>query len=419
MFANSFIPVSSSRRLATLALSGFLSLSSFAADTATEQYRWSVQYLLDQSQSVFGRSQSTSPRNNRGLAMSPDKHYLYAAYIWTVSRRGDFGPKGELRKIDLTAADYEEATVALLPSKIAKALAVDEVGRVYAAMGSQISVFDADLAHELFVIPTNECDGVAVAKSGSKVILYASERKNHSLKRFELTGESEGSISKAKQTGFDGGTGEISIPGSISLRGVAVDARGRIWLADAGADKVFRVNENGTNLKSIKLKAPMGIAFDGPKGYVTLSVDRAVAVIDDEMNVAGSVAMPWKELELSELGNNHEGIFAGIVADPGKGFYVANAHGQTASQHSTYGRIDKFSEVLKGKLFTDTTADDNDPILHAVLTTGEPPQASGQTQKNAPDSPMSVGSVKPGAPPLLPSGMPPTAGDQASPRGAK
>ena len=115
----------------------------------------------------------------------------------------------------------------------------------------------------------------------------------------------------------------------------------------------------------------MAIAFDGAKGYVTLSNDREVAVIDDEMNVAGLVAVPFKELELAELGNNHEGILAGIAIDPGKGFYVANAHGQTANQRSTYGRVDQYSDVVKGKLFTDSFCDDNDPVLHAVLTTAD------------------------------------------------
>ena len=350
-----------------------LSGSSFGAEA--EQYRWSVQYLIDQSQSVFGRSQSTSPRNNRALAVSPDRKFLYAAYIWTLDRKHFFN-KGEIRKIDLTVADYENATVALLPSPICKALAVDDAGRVYAAMGTQISVYDPDLAHELYVIPTSNCEGVAVARGGSGWVLYATERDRHSLKRFEVTGDARGAVTEVKEPGFEGSSGELVIPEAVSLRSVAVDTKGRIWASDVDGNQVFRVEPDGRNLKSIKLPAPLAVAFDGPRGYVSLSKDRQVAIIDDEMNVAGAVAVPFRELELAELGNNHQGVLAGIVVDPGKGFFVSNAHGQTANQRSTYGRIDKFSDVVKGKLFTDSFCDDNDPILHAVIATGAPEEPS-------------------------------------------
>ena len=357
------IPV---RSLIFLAVAG-LAWSNGASARAADHYRWSVQYLLDQSQSVFGRPQTTSPRNNRGLALSPDRKHLYAAYIWTINKR-NWTSKGELRKINLSEPDYENATVALLPSPIAKDLAVDSAGRVYAAMGSHITVYDADLAHELYVIPTSICDGVAVTQAGSQTILYSSEREQHTLRRFEVYGGTGGAIAGVKQTGFDSGSGEILMPDGSNLRGVAVDTHGRIWVADVGGNRVFRVEPSGKDLKSLPLNAPMGIAFDGPKGYVTLSKDREVAIIDDEMHVAGAVSVPWQELELSPWGNNHEGILAGIVVDPGKGFWVANAHGQTANQRSTYGRVDQSSDVLKGKLYTDSFADDNDPILHAVLT---------------------------------------------------
>jgi len=37
---------------------------------------------------------------------------------------------------------------------------------------------------------------------------------------------------------------------------------------------------------------------------------------------------------------HREGRLSGIVAVPGKGFFVSNEAGQTANQKSTYGRID-------------------------------------------------------------------------------
>jgi len=43
---------------------------------AIPTFDWSVQYMIDESQSDFGASQATYPRDNRGLAISPDGQYL-------------------------------------------------------------------------------------------------------------------------------------------------------------------------------------------------------------------------------------------------------------------------------------------------------------------------------------------------------
>lgn len=351
---------------AVLAVVGGVLFSSSPA-TASEQYRWSVQYLIDQSQSVFGRSQFTAPRGDRALAVSPDRKFLYSAYLWTPTSKGNWKNATEIRKIDISEPDYEKATVALLPSSITKALAVDEAGRVYAAMGNNVRIYDADLAHELFSIPTVTCDGVAIAHEGGQTVLYTTERDRGTVKRFEISSDSFGAISKVKQAGFENGAGEFRIPGAMSLRGVTVDSHGRIWVADLGGDSVYRIEPSGKDLKSIKLHTPMAIAFDGSKGYVSLWRNREIAVISDEMAVVGALTVPWKELEMSVLGNNHQGALAAIAVDPGKGFWVANEHGQTADQKSTYGRVDKNSLVIKGKLYTDAEADDNDPVLHAVV----------------------------------------------------
>ena len=34
---------------------------------AGDAYKWTVQYLVDNSRTVFGRTQKVSPRHNRGL----------------------------------------------------------------------------------------------------------------------------------------------------------------------------------------------------------------------------------------------------------------------------------------------------------------------------------------------------------------
>lgn len=363
-----------------------------AMSADSDQYKWSVQYLIDNSQSVFGRPQIDLPRNNRSLAITRDRHFLYAGYLRGFnnesggSRAKYFSGKGELRKIDLTVEDYETATLAVLPDiAMPKALAVDDDGRVYVALGDQISIYDADLAHELEVIPTSTCEGVAVVRAGSGYVVYGTEREHKVLLRWEVSIAGVG-VTKAKQCGFDGGTGEITIPGAVSPRMVAVDSHGRIWITDVDGDQVFRLEPTGRDMKVMKLHAPMGIAFDGAKGYVTLTKDLMVAIIDDEMNQLGYLAVPWKELELSAPGNQREGTLAGIVVDPGKGFYVANAIGQTVGQRSTYGRIDTNSDVINGKLYTDIFMDDNEPILHALIYSGgTEPAGSSSGGKNPSD----------------------------------
>ncbi|MEI9892452.1 MAG: hypothetical protein WDN28_00620 [Chthoniobacter sp.] len=71
-----------------------LSLESMAGDA----YKWSVQYLIDNSRTIFGRPQKVSPRHNRGLAISPDGKYLYAGY------HHSFNNSGEVRRIRVDRA---------------------------------------------------------------------------------------------------------------------------------------------------------------------------------------------------------------------------------------------------------------------------------------------------------------------------
>ncbi len=274
---------------------------------------------------------------------------------------------GELRKIDATVDDYTEATVAVLPDVCPKALAVDREGRVYAANGNAIAIYDPDLTTELYSIPTHTCEGVAVVNSDTGVTVYGTERHRNSLVRWEIACN-QTQIREAKQAGFENGTGEIVIPGAKSVRGVAVDGKGRIWMADLEGNQLFRVEPTGKDLKVLQINSPCAIAFDGPKVYVTRWREREVTVLDDEMNVIGSLAVPWADLELAPLGNRHNGALSGIAVIPGQGFFVSNEYGQTAGQRSTYGRIDNASNVINGKLYTDTKDDDNDPIFRVVAT---------------------------------------------------
>jgi len=339
-----------------------------AFSQVAEAYKWSVQYLIDNSQSVFGRSQMVCPRQNRGLALSPDGRFLYAGYNRSTTHPYShkiYDDVGEVRKIDLSIPDYENATLRQLVGPRGKAIAVDDEGRVYLADDQTIDIYDAQLARNQFSIATNDCEGVAVAREGGKLVVYGSERHSGVLNRWvlEKTGKE---ITDATPAGL-ARDGQLTIPGVTSLRGLAVDPKGRIWMADNADNKVFRVDKNGSNLVSVDVKSPMAMAFDGEKCYVTQGSELQITIIDENMNVLGTLSVPWEELELSSKGNNHTGMLAGIaVAQGGRGVYVANEGGQTANQRSTYGRPDQYTDFVNGKLYIDTQNDDNEPILRAV-----------------------------------------------------
>ncbi|MGA3170694.1 MAG: hypothetical protein ABSE62_06740 [Chthoniobacteraceae bacterium] len=340
---------------------------------APQAYKWSVQYLIDNSQSVFGRSQEVYPRANRGLAISPDGNYLYATYVQSFNNGPALSIKnsrmtnsGEVRKIDLRIADYENATVAVLQFHRAKALAVDDKDRVYLAEGASIDVYDGDLSKVLLSIPMEDCNGVVATREGGSTVLYATEREKGELHRYLIDTRFGSDGCKATPAGL-GGNGVAVIHGAMSLRGVAVDAKGRIWMADEVGNNVYRVDADGSNQTSVGVDHAIEIAFYDDTALVTRDTDRQIALISPDMVVTGNLSVPWEELELSPYGNNRDGALSGIAVIPGgKGFYVTDEHGQTSNQKSTYGRVDQNSEVIDGKLYTDAFQDDNEPILRAL-----------------------------------------------------
>lgn len=348
-----------------LRLLGLASLFLFeASGFAQETYKWSVQYLVDNSQAVFGHPQDVFPRQNRGLAISPDGKSLYAAYLHSFNR------SGEVRRIRLDESDYESATVHVLPKTQAKAVAVDPEGRVYLAEIDQIAIYDSRLHQFQYGVDVANSEGVAVTRENGKLVLYASVRSRNVLTRWELT-TNNNQVVDATPKGFDG-SGEMKIPEAKSLRGVALDKKGRIWIADYDSNCIFRVSNDGKEISASKeIITPICMAFDGDRCFVTQDRERQITITDLDMNPVGTLSVPWEELSLAPLGNNRTGALAGIVVAPGQGFYVSNSGGQTAGQRSTYGKEDRNSGVIDGKFYTDTIWDDNEPILHGVLI---PPQ---------------------------------------------
>jgi sugar lactone lactonase YvrE len=347
------------KKLLTIALL----VAASAAVHAADAYKWSVQYLIDNSQSVEGREQKVWPRRTRGLALSPDGKFLYAGYLHS------WGKRGEVRKIAVDVADFETAVDAVLPGPAGAALATDDRGRVYISDANGILVYDSDLQARQYRIPIADCRGIAVVRDGANLVLYAADHPNATVQRWVLT-EAGDRIRDAKLNGFDG-SGLFKVPGAKGLRGLEVDPKGNIWVCDHEANLVFKVRKDGKDIKSVEVKSAADLAFDGSRVLVTRGEERAITVLDDALVVVGNLSVPWEELEISPFGNNQEGALAGIVSVPGRGFYVANEGGQTGEQRSTYGRADDNAELIGGKLFRDAKDDDNDPILKAtaVVTT--------------------------------------------------
>lgn len=339
-------------------------MTSFGALRASDAYQWSVQYLIDNSQSVFGRPQNVWPRQNRGLALSPDGKYLYAGYLHS------FGGGGEVRRIQVGAPNYQLATEMVLPGVMAKAIATDDKGRVYLCGGSSVFVYNAALDERLLSIQAGFCEGVAVAREAGKLILYTTDRQTATVRRWELA-ESNAGLASAKLAGL-GGTGMMKVEGATDLRGIRVDSKGRLFVADLKGGKVFRIEPQGSAVTSVSVQSPIDLAISGERLLVTGWSSRAITVMDLDLKIIGNLNAPWEELELSPLGNNHTGALAGIAVLPGKGFFVANEGGQTASQKSTYGEPDGSSGIVNDKLWQDAVADDNEPILRGLEVTPAP-----------------------------------------------
>ena len=326
---------------------------------------WSVQYMIDQSQTVLGVNQFNQPRDNRGLAISPDGRYLYAGYN---------NPEGsyEVRRIDVLQADYNDATVAhLVGVSRGKAIAVDDTGRVYLADGSSIKIYDASLTTLQHTISVTKGEGVAVAREGSQLVLFSSDRTTGNLSK-RLLSESGGSvIGDALDTSFGVG-GEAAL--SPDLRGVEVDSLGRIWVADMDGNAVYVVAANGSSYSTIAVHSPMDVAFAAGTALVSRYTDVLLSrfTLDTLLSAGSDLAPPLSALELTATpATGGHGGLSGMAVVGGK-LFVAGEGINTASEHSTYGRTDEQSGWIGDKFYTDLTHDDNDSIFRASWVVPEP-----------------------------------------------
>ena len=330
---------------------------SMPANAATlDNLDWSVQYMIDHSQSDFGQIQSSSPRDNRGLAISPDGRYLYAGY--------NNGP--EVRRIDLTAGDYIEAADIQLAGVRGKSISVDDTGRVYFAEGTSIKVYNSDLSSNVFNLTglTNS-EGVTVTRQASQLVVYNSDRNTGVLNKWLLT-ENGGSITGASLDISFGTGGSVSLAGN--LRGLAADSAGNIWVAGNGTNQVFVVSADGSSYQTINgVASPIDIDFAGSSALITQSTQRQISAFDAVLlSLQATISVPWANLELDPNGQSGGGALSGIVVF-GNDLFVSNESGQTADEKSIYGRIDGNSGYIGDKFYTDLHYDDNDPILHTVI----------------------------------------------------
>ncbi|MFA5291597.1 MAG: PEP-CTERM sorting domain-containing protein [Phycisphaerae bacterium] len=330
-----------------------------SANAATfDNLQWSVQYMIDTSQSDFGQIQSPSPRDNRGLAISPDGRYLYAGY--------NNGPA--VRRIDLTVGDYIDAADIQLTGVRGKSIDVDDAGRVYFAEGTSIKIYNSDLSSNVFNLTglTNS-EGVTVTRQGSQLVVYNTDRGTGVLQKWLLT-ESGGSITDASLDASFGTGGSITIDKNASPRGLEVDSAGNIWVAGYEANKVYVVSADGSSYQTINgVAAPIDIDFAGGSALVTQYTQRQISVFDSVLlSLQDTITVPWASLELDPDGQSAGGALSGIVIF-GNDLFVSNETGQTADEKSTYGRTDEQSGFIGDDFYTDLNSDDNDPILHTVI----------------------------------------------------
>lgn len=212
----------------------------------------------------------------------------------------------------------------------AKAIAVDDVGRVYVAGQERITVHTSSLTGPIFEIPgLVRCEGLAVTREAGELVVYSTDRTLGTLERRVLS-ESGGAITGAVLSGL-GGLGQLSVDPTGSLRNVKVDPSGRIWIVAYAGNRVYRLEPDGGSLVSTHVEQPFDLGFDGPYVLVTHDLARDITRLDANTLAAvpPSAAPPWTNLGLVFDGQNHLGALTGLVVVPNVGFFVANESGSS------------------------------------------------------------------------------------------
>jgi uncharacterized delta-60 repeat protein len=321
---------------------------------------WSVAHIVDADDDIYGVNQSTMPRGNRGMAISPDERFLYLGYSLPLYNR-------LVRKIDLSVSDpahNHRAVVAQLQllrgAQPARDIATDDRGRVYLALGTKIEVYNSNLqTPPLHTISGfSACEGVAARRENGKLVVYATDRLDKTLERFVLIEGTGETITSSNKAGLDG-DGEVRIIGAKSPRGLDIASNGTAWIADRGKGKVYRVNATGSTADSTAVKKAMDIAIDETRGeaYVTQDTLRTIKVLNlSTGRVKRTLTPPAVDLKIDLDGEIGLGALSGIDVASCKRVFVANEQGRSILE----GDDSPFSNVGDDNDYRMT---DTDPVL--------------------------------------------------------
>ena len=246
--------------------------------------RWYCQHAIATNEAPY-----SDVTKSRGLAASPDGRYLYLGHngldVWpaVVQARND--------RWSETPNQFASNTLVRLYGYRGKSIGTDDRGRVYLAEGSGgaysnsvwwpaggspvtnplapvrgITIFSPDLSRQLFAISRTNCEGVAVKRERGVLALYATDRNNKTVTRWDLAEDGD-AILGATRTGL-GGAGEITNAAASNLRGLDLDGAGRIWAADVSGNKVWRWNGDGSGLTNVAVTAAFDVCCMDGRAYV-------------------------------------------------------------------------------------------------------------------------------------------------------
>ena len=297
---------------------------------------WSVQHITDVDDVIMGmdqgQAQNPAPRDVEALTLSANERYLYLSYHLTHDKR-------VVRKIDLEVSDpannhagvvaqlqFPNGTVPI------NALAADDRGRVYISFETEIRIYDANLATLLYTIPGfTDCEGITTRRENGKMYVYATDRSDKTLERFELTEGAGEAVSAATKAGLDG-DGEILIPTSTSPRGVAIQSNGLVWVADNGTNSVIRLYANGTFRGTTSVPKAHDLAIDASRNEVFVSqyTLRTIKVLNVwNGQVKRTLTPPAASLNIDLDGDLGDGALAGLDVASCKRVFVANRRGRS------------------------------------------------------------------------------------------
>ncbi|HKV72866.1 MAG TPA: hypothetical protein VJN62_16565, partial [Gemmatimonadales bacterium] len=178
-------------------------------------------------------------------------------------------------------------------------------------------------------------DGVAVSASG---IVYVVDSGNSRIQTFTRDG------TFIAQWGAHGtGNGQFDF-GAFPLTGVALDASGNVYVADAGNDRIQKFTGNGVYLAQWGTSGTGDGQFHRPTG-LAVDADGNVYVADYwncrvQVFTSGGVYLrQWGEFGVPAPPSNPGPQFAGVAVDPAGDIYVVDVHSSSILKFKSDGTV--------------------------------------------------------------------------------